>query len=42
MERKKEFAVLAEALSKTSVTRINEACRLILKERIDSVVCSDK
>ena len=42
MERKKEFAVLAEALSKTSVTRTNEACRLILKERIDSVVCSDK
>lgn len=42
MERKKEFAVLAEALSKTSITRINETCRLILKDRIDSVVCSDK
>lgn len=42
MERKKEFAVLADALSNTSITKINEACRLILKERIESVICSDK
>lgn len=42
MERKKEFAVLADALSKTSITKINEVCRLILKERIESIVCSDK
>ena len=42
MERKKEFAVLADALSKSSITKINEACRLILKERIELIVCSDK
>lgn len=42
MERKREFAVLADALSKTSITKINEVCRLILKERIETVVCSDK
>ena len=36
MERKKEFAVLADALSKTSITKINAVCRLILKERIET------
>lgn len=42
MERKKEFTFLADALSTSSVTKINDACRQILKERIGSVVCSDK
>ena len=42
MERKKEFKVLADTLSKCSITEINEVCRLILKERVESIVCSDK
>lgn len=42
MERKKEFEVLNDVLSKTSITKINEACRLILKERVESIVCLDK
>ena len=42
MERKQEFAIIEQALEQASISKINDACRLILNERIESIVCSDR
>lgn len=42
MERKKEFEILAKTLPLASVAKINEVCCQILRERVETIACSDK